>query len=377
MVLHNPNNWHWVNKDARGWAKDYFSKKLVIISAEENGVSAQVTKVLNMDGDVDVSQRKGKVITIFDIQVKLEYTGKTADGVDVSGTITIPEVAHDTDISEYVFEISNYSDTKEKQPVRDLVRTGITPQLREAFSGFSSDLITEHGKDIQHAPSSDPAKPNPVVPAASSSAAQTTAKPPRSSEPVHSKGSVVNTVTLNETFEFNTSAEQLYQTFVDPQRVAAFTRAPPKQFESKEGGKFSLFGGNVEGVFKVLEQEKKIIQSWRLADWPKGHFSTLTLVFDQGTDTTSLRLTWDGVPVGQEDVTKRNFGEYYVRSIKTTFGYGASFPSHVQSVSPPQKKTVAKGSSLRDKAEVYYYPVISVTVMLAACVYIATVYWGN
>jgi activator of HSP90 ATPase len=262
-----------------------------------------------VDGDVDVSQRKGKVITIFDIQVKLEYTGmefvalvdktflicvggtgKTADGVDVSGTITIPEVAHDTDISEYVvcdscalslpitpqltsilqFEISNYSDTKEKQPIRDLVRTKITPQLRKAFSGFSSDLIAEHGKDIQHAPSSDPAKPNPVVPAASSSAAQTTAKPSRSSEPVHSKGSVINTVTLNETFEFNTSAEQLYQTFVDPQRVAAFTRAPPKQFESKEGGKFSLFGGNVEGVFKVLEQEKKIIQSWRLADWPKG-----------------------------------------------------------------------------------------------------------
>ena len=53
-----------------------------------------------------------------------------------------------------------------------------------------------------------------------------------------------------------------------------------------------------------------------------GHYSTLTLAFDQGTDSTVLRLSWDGVPVGQEDVTKRNFGDYYVRSIKTTFGYG-------------------------------------------------------
>ena len=52
------------------------------------------------------------------------------------------------------------------------------------------------------------------------------------------------------------------------------------------------------------------------------HYSTLTLAFDQGTDSTVLRLSWDGVPVGQEDVTKRNFGDYYVRSIKTTFGYG-------------------------------------------------------
>jgi len=27
-----------------------------------------------MDGDVDVSQRKGKVITIFDVKLKLEYS---------------------------------------------------------------------------------------------------------------------------------------------------------------------------------------------------------------------------------------------------------------------------------------------------------------
>ena len=30
---------------------------------------------MSVEGDVDVSQRKGKVITIFDVQIKLEYTG--------------------------------------------------------------------------------------------------------------------------------------------------------------------------------------------------------------------------------------------------------------------------------------------------------------
>lgn len=77
MVLHNPNNWHWVNKDVREWARDYLEKNLVGISAEENEVSAKVSKVMSMDGDVDVSQRKGKVITLFDVKVQLEYEGKT------------------------------------------------------------------------------------------------------------------------------------------------------------------------------------------------------------------------------------------------------------------------------------------------------------
>lgn len=75
MVLHNPNNWHWVNKDASAWAKDYLQENLSTISAEEDGVTAKVEKVLSMDGDVDVSQRKGKVITLFDVKLQLEYEG--------------------------------------------------------------------------------------------------------------------------------------------------------------------------------------------------------------------------------------------------------------------------------------------------------------
>lgn len=75
MVLHNPNNWHWVNKDVSEWAKEYLEKDLTTISAAQGDVSAEVTKVTSMDGDVDVSQRKGKVITLFDVKLKLEYEG--------------------------------------------------------------------------------------------------------------------------------------------------------------------------------------------------------------------------------------------------------------------------------------------------------------
>ena len=76
MVLHNPNNWHWVNKDVAPWAKDYLETNLKGLSAEEGDVSVTVDKVLSMDGDVDVSQRKGKVITLFDVKLVLEYSGE-------------------------------------------------------------------------------------------------------------------------------------------------------------------------------------------------------------------------------------------------------------------------------------------------------------
>lgn len=249
--------------------------------------------------------------------------GTTADEVYVTGGITIPEVAHDTDEDDFVFDIDIHADNKEKQPVKDLVRSKLVPKLRAEFLKLAPALIAEHGKDIQHAPGSNPssgfstpkihgqATPSPLAGASSSAAPQ-------------SGGAVVNTTTVTDTEEFRTTAEELYKTFTDPQRLAAFTREPPRVFDGAHpGGKFELFGGNVNGEYKELEEPKTIVQSWRLNQWPAGHFSTLRIEFDQNDveHVTVMRVTWSGVPVGQEDVTKRNWGEYYIRSIKKTFGY--------------------------------------------------------
>jgi activator of HSP90 ATPase len=135
----------------------------------------------------------------------------------------------------------------------------------------------------------------------------------------------VNVATLNDSTEFRTTAEELFNTFTDPQRLTAFTRAPPTIFEgAKPGGKFSLFGGNVSGEYVELKAPVEIRQKWRLRQWPEGHFSDLKLRFEQNDAdrVTVMKVEWKGVPVGEEEVTKRNWGDYYVRSIKTTFGFG-------------------------------------------------------
>ena len=76
MVLHNPNNWHWVNKDVKDWARDYLTKNVVGLSAEEGETTIKIKCIDSMEGDVDVSQRKGKVITLFDVKLILDYEGE-------------------------------------------------------------------------------------------------------------------------------------------------------------------------------------------------------------------------------------------------------------------------------------------------------------
>lgn len=272
-----------------------------------------------------------------------EDAGHDEEGKEIIGLITIPEVAHDTEADEYVvcslhhllpnsdlhfvnslcptqFEIGG------KPPVKDLVRYAIVPQIRQTLQKLAPALIAEHGKDIQHAPGSGPSSgvATPVNRIASSTAAQTNAKPTTTTTASTSKsGPVVNTTSLNSTTEFRTTAAELYETFTSPARITAFTRSPPTVFEgARPGGKFSLFEGGVSGEYVSLEEPTKIVQKWRLGTWPQGHFSTLNLEFDQNDvdSVTVMRVDWTGVPVGEEDSTREKWGEYYVRALKVTFG---------------------------------------------------------
>jgi activator of HSP90 ATPase len=224
------------------------------------------------------------------------------------------------------FEVDVYSEDSSKQPVKDLVRSKILPQLRKSLAKLGPAVMAEHGKDIQHAPGSNPSSgfTTPKV-YSSSSVNKASGTKVESGSQKNSSGAVVNVTTITDSTEFRTDAANLFQTFTDPQRIAAFTRSPPKNFTgAKPGGTFELFGGNVSGEFTELEEPTHIVQKWRLAQWPAGHYSTLSIWFDQNDadGVTVMRVEWKGVPVGQEEPTKVNWDQYYVRSIKTTFGFG-------------------------------------------------------
>ncbi|OAA51688.1 Aha1 domain family [Metarhizium rileyi] len=321
MVLHNPNNWHWVTKDVTAWTKNWLEDKISELNAQKGDVEVKITEVQSIDGEAEVYQRKGKVKTVFDLEVILKFVGSAPEADKVSGTIKFPELQ--PDIEDYTFEVK-FEDpaSKDNEPVKELIRSQLVKELEETFKLITSVLIEEHGKDIQHAPGSNPSSgfSTPKVHPQNSSP-----KPAELSSAPTSTSGIVNTTTVTDNEEFRTTAEEMYQTFVDPQRLAAFTRSPPKLFEgAHKGGKFELFGGNVSGEYLELEPGKKIVQSWRLSQWPAGHFSELHIDFDQNNvdHVTLMSVQWKGVPVGQEEVTKRNWLEYYVKSIKQTFGFG-------------------------------------------------------
>ena len=91
------------------------------------------------------------------------------------------------------------------------------------------------------------------------------------------------------------------------------------------GEKFELFGGNVTSELIEKSEGVKLVFNWRLNDWRKGNVSRLQMEFHESKEyhETKMQVTWTGIPIGEEDRVRGNFEEYYVRSIKLTFGFGA------------------------------------------------------
>ncbi|KAG0371770.1 hypothetical protein BGX24_001223, partial [Mortierella sp. AD032] len=289
------------------------------VAAEANGASVKTLAVTSVTGDVDVNQRKGKIITIFDVAINLTFEGTTADGTAVTGKIEIPEVAHDTDDDDYVFDVTIDADSSAKQPVRDLIRKNLTPLLRKKLTVFAADLIRVHGKDVQiEGEASKPSTPIPTPtpsPAPGAKVVFTAASTPAAAP------GTVNTTTLDDTVELQASAHDIYDVLLNQAKVQIWTRSNKSTIEPKVGSKFSLFGGSVTGEIKELVEDKKIVQSWRLSSWPPGHYSTVTMDITQNTNFTAIKVKQEGVPIGEQDTTRQNWSNYYWAEIKRTFGY--------------------------------------------------------
>ncbi|ODV98462.1 hypothetical protein PACTADRAFT_48220 [Pachysolen tannophilus NRRL Y-2460] len=340
MVVHNPNNWHWVDKNCIDWTREYFKEKLINLSSTVEDKKVYISKIKKIDGDVEVCQRKGKVISLFDLQLILEISGDVSDEKGkINGTITIPELAYDTEYDDFQFstiiEGKNLSLTLEDD-FKKIVRTHLIPQLRKILSHFGEDLIATHGSDIQlpedqvnstFTKNSSKAKQTTTSSSfinKSSAASNTEASAAGKSATLENKKITpkYNVAAFKMSSTFNTTAEQLYLTLLDKPRVAAWTRSQPN-IEIVENSNFSLFDGNISGKILKLIPNEFISMLWRLKDWKEGHFAQLNLTLKQGESETVMDIDWKGIPVGEEDAVKENFENYYITSIKATFGFGA------------------------------------------------------
>ncbi|KAI8322725.1 hypothetical protein GQ54DRAFT_140875 [Martensiomyces pterosporus] len=316
----NVGNWHWKEKNCFDWAKQYFEETLPGTEVAKDGMSAKVTSVDSVTGDVDLNIRKGRLITIYDVEMKLAWSATRGDDASLSGTITIPEVAHDTD--DYVYDIVANNMSSDKLELKEFVRKQLTPEITKKLERFTDDLKKANGSEM-YIPDNKPGSSGASTPTTvNTDLAKEFKQGKVGGDEVavaKTKDAVISTVSVSQSVEFVCSAEDMFLNLTDPQRVSIWTRAPA-EIQPKASSKFKLFGGHIEGEITRVVPGKTIEQTWRVATWPAEHYSKVTIELEQLSSSTRLSLKQTGVPFNEEDATKANWNRYYWSSIKGSFG---------------------------------------------------------
>jgi activator of HSP90 ATPase len=322
-------NWHWKNKNVKPWAENWFRSELAKVVSTDNGIEIEVEEVtLGEDDVVELGMRKSKLITIFDCRIEVKWTATESDKV-AKGKLVIPEVSHQTTCdktSDYGFDWS--LKTKETLELYAHVKKTLPKILIAKFEEFPNAMVETHGKDLT-VTQSGTATPEikegstHTVPPNSISKAATIA--------AASRARLVNTgPPLNVEGSFMASAETLFNLLTKESEIPVWAGDGAKS-NPTVSGEYSLFGGSVSGKYVSLERPKKIVQTWKFNDTVQNYEATLTITFDQGSDSTKVLFNLVGVPIGQEDVTTRNLQGKYIHRLNQIGYVKQSQPS------PPPK----------------------------------------
>lgn len=121
--------------------------------------------------------------------------------------------------------------------------------------------------------------------------------------------------TIRQTVTIKTSTNAVYDALMDSKTHSLFTGSKAR-ISRRVGGKFTTFDGYAEGKNLELSRGKKIVQSWRASDWPKGHYSKATFAMKKGKAGTKLTFTQTGVPDRKYGMMKRGWIDFYWAPLK-------------------------------------------------------------
>ncbi|MFI5096603.1 MAG: SRPBCC domain-containing protein [Candidatus Acidiferrales bacterium] len=123
------------------------------------------------------------------------------------------------------------------------------------------------------------------------------------------------TPTIQQRVRFRTSPQTLFSMYLDSRKHTESTGAPAK-ISKRAGGKFTAFGGQLEGKNILIMPGKRLVQLWRAHHWKKEDWSVLILSFSRMAGGAQVDLVHVGVPAYDQKGVREGWPKYYWRPWK-------------------------------------------------------------
>lgn len=146
----NVNNWHWTEKEATPWSRETFDHLFKGLEIEQASIGkVTIDSIGTVQGEACISNRKAKLIYIYDWDIELKWKG-CVNGKDqvVNGMIRIPNLSDENDTDEIDVSVTvNDDDMKSHSEIsgalKEMVRKNGVGLIRSKCEQYVNMLKTE------------------------------------------------------------------------------------------------------------------------------------------------------------------------------------------------------------------------------------------
>jgi activator of HSP90 ATPase len=125
-------------------------------------------------------------------------------------------------------------------------------------------------------------------------------------------------ITIRQSAYFKVAPAQVYKTLLSSAEFSASTKksfdmftATSAKIDPAVGGAFSLFDGHITGRILELVPDQRIVEAWRVVDWPAGVWSIARFDLSAEGGGTNLNFENTGFPDGLKEHLSEGWQQHY------------------------------------------------------------------
>ncbi|MEH7335030.1 SRPBCC domain-containing protein [Neobacillus drentensis] len=126
--------------------------------------------------------------------------------------------------------------------------------------------------------------------------------------------------TIHQEVEFNARPERIYEILTDSKQFSEVTGGAPTDINAEDGGTFSCFGGMILGRNIELVPGVRVVQAWRVMNWPEGLYSIAKFELTEQGSKTKLVFDHVGFPEAEVEHLAAGWGANYWSPIEKYLG---------------------------------------------------------
>lgn len=133
-------------------------------------------------------------------------------------------------------------------------------------------------------------------------------------------------ITIHQQTIFKVSPQRVYETLLSSKQFSDCTKksfdnftATSATIDATVGGAFSVFDGHIIGRIVELVPNQRIVEAWRVVDWPAGVYSIARFEFKPQGSGTKLIFDHVGFPEGLKEHLAAGWQEHYWDALSKYF----------------------------------------------------------